>query len=166
MTRLKYKISPWIFQAHSSQWDFFRDPDLVQVVSLLHSKQCLSLSHKINSKFLSLICEALTISTKTFFPFFISNTRWTLPFGHTELCSIFQRYFPLCFKFCLCYFFSKGYNLSSFLIQLISYLDLAWNATMDLEVWGDVWEFGKHITWRNFEFLNSCISGWQQGFIF
>lgn len=48
--------------------------------------------------------------------------------------------------------------VSFFLWEMKSYLDLAWNATVDFEVCSDVWEFGKHIIWRNSELLTSCIS--------
>lgn len=92
---------------------------------------------------------------KNCFPISISNHR-TLTFGHTELCSIFQKYFPLCSFFEILF-------VSFFLWGMKSYLDLAWNATMDFEVCSDVWEFGKHIIWRNPELLTYCISCWLAG---
>lgn len=103
---------------------------------------------------------------KNCFRIFIFNLR-TLSLRHTESHFIFKMYFSLCYLWAfVCVIPSARMESLSFLFHLISYLDLAWNVTMDLEVCGDVWEFGKYITWRNSEFLTSCVSNWQQGCIF
>lgn len=165
LIRLKYKVSSLIFHEHSNKRYLPRQPRSKLFPNSIQNLSVIHISNKINSKLLHLTCEALTTSIKAVFSLFTSNWR-ALSFGCTESCSISQVYFPLCSLralFCAILSVRDGISL---LFHLIYYLDLAWNATMDFEVCGNVWEFGKHITWRNSEFLTSCISDWQSGCIF
>lgn len=166
--RLKYKISPLIFNVCSSQCVLSREPDFVQSCSLTIFKTLqwfISLTKQTQNSLASHV--RFWYQYKNCFPIFISNHKSLTLWAHW-----ITLHFPnvlstlLSLSLCLCHSFYEGWNSLPLLFQSISYLDLPWNVTMDLEVCVEVWEFGKYVTWINSEFLTSCVAGWQQGCIF
>lgn len=165
MTKVKYKISPSVFPAHTSQSNLPENSSFVESCfpTLFKNLQRLHISHKINVKCFSLTYKALTICINTAFCFLfptMNYTFWTHWIGLHFLKVLFTFIYLL---FRLCHFFQGKWSPS---FPWISYLDLAWNATMDLEASGDVWKVGQYIAWRNSELLSYCISDWQQIYIF
>ena len=141
MTRLKYKISPLIFWHIQANEISLESPTWFKLFPYsIQNSDYLSPTKQTQNSLASHVRLWLSVRkllSHFYFQHWMNPTLWThrIVLHFPKILSTLLQVF--------CYFFSKGYNLSSFLFQLISYLDLAWNATMDLEVWGDVWDLGN-----------------------